>query len=226
VKKVSHAVDLVDLDPDVIAIDAIEAFVIESGSDHIGTFGGQYEGGRQIQQVPDEIAACIHAILSSGVKINNYLEIGAAAGGTVYLINHFLHPSTIVIIDDNHHPKAHLRPYILDGIHYEEIIGASQNVWPMVSQTKFDLILIDGDHSYMGAKLDVINYLPFLTDGGYLMLHDSVCQECWGVHLVVEELKQEPGLELVGEYISKKHPRKCGIALFRKASQAAQEGGK
>src|SRR3972149_4521353 len=98
-----------------ITVEEIEQFVIDAGSDHVPTFGGKYEGGMQIQQIPDEIAPCIMAILKSGEPIKNYLEIGVAAGGMVALINHYFHPGKIVLIDDNAHPKHHIRPYVLDG---------------------------------------------------------------------------------------------------------------
>ncbi len=62
------------------------------------------------------MAPCIKAILNSGEFPAHYLEIGAAAGGTTYLIDHFLEPRIIVLIDDNKHPKAHLRPYVLRDI--------------------------------------------------------------------------------------------------------------
>ena len=37
---------------------------------------------------------------------------------------------------------------------------------------KVDFIFIDGDHSYEGAKSDVVNYLPLLADGGVMCGHD------------------------------------------------------
>ena len=56
---------------------------------------------------------------------------------------------------------------------------------------------------------------PVLADGGFLILHDTALPE-WGVKAVCQELKNDPGLELVGEYFSKKHNRPLGVALFKK----------
>lgn len=198
----------------------IEDYVENAGSDHVPTFGGKFEGGIQCQQVPDEIAPCIHAILKSGQPMKAYLEIGAAAGGTTFLMNHFLKPERIFLIDDNRHPKHHIRPYILNGVARVEIVGNSHDIGVIEKLSEpgllFDVILIDGDHTYDGCKKDAEAYSEFLTPGGFLIFHDSVYHEHWGVHQVVEEFKAMPGFVLVGEYVTAKHSRKCGVALFRK----------
>ena len=202
------------------SIEEIERFVIDAGSDSVQVFGGNFEGGSQIQQVPDEISRCLFDILSSRKKIGAYLEIGAAAGGTTFLMNHFLKPEKIVLIDDNMHPKHHIRPYILRDVKYSEVVGNSHSEGALSAiknmSVMFDLILIDGDHSYAGCKNDAENFARFLNDGGFLMFHDSYCTECWGVHQVVEEFKNNKDFLFVGEYITETHPRKCGIALFAK----------
>lgn len=199
----------------------IEQFVIAAGSDSVQVFGGAFEGGIQAQQIPDEIAPCILALLESKKQINNYLEIGAAAGGTTFLFNHFFKPERIVLIDDNRHWKAHIRPYVLRDIPHEEIIGISQSEGTVEALKdlglKFDVILIDGDHSYNGVKLDTVLYLPYLRPGGFLIFHDSSMPD-WGVCRVVRELKEDRGMEFVGEYISAKHSPACGVALFRKVA--------
>lgn len=204
-----------------IGLQEIERFIEEAGSDDLGTFGGKYEGGINCQQIPDELAPCLLAIMESGKKVSNYLEIGAAAGGTTYLIDHFLSPEKIVIIDDDKHTKAGLRKAILEKVKapVTEFIGDSQSEEISSGLTRwaggFDLILIDGDHNYPGVKLDVVFYLPFLLPGGFLALHDSALTK-WGVPRVVRELKRDPGMEFVGEYVSTVHPAPCGLALFRK----------
>jgi len=196
----------------------IESFISAAGSDDLPTFGGSFVGGIYLQQVPSELASCIKAIMAtsnSNSPINSYLEIGVAAGGTAFIINHFFHPSRIVLIDDNQHPKSKHRAAILQGINTEQIIGNSHdyNIIDRVDGL-FDLIVLDGDTSYEGTLADVSNYLPKLAKGGFLVLHDTANLGL-GVCRVVEELRQGTNLAFLGEWIAKEVPS-CGNVLFRK----------
>ena len=201
-------------------IDTIERFILDAGSDHLPTFGGKFEGGVQIQQVPDEIAPCIHAILDSGEPIVRYLEIGSAAGGSAFIINHYFKPKTIVLVDNNQHPKAHIRPYILRDIPHDEIIGNSHDEGTVgrirEMDMLFDVMMIDGDHFYEGVKADIENYAEFLRSGGLLIFHDSQIGKPYGCYQVFQELKTDSRWELIGEFVSSKY-QPCGIGLFRKA---------
>lgn len=49
----------------------------------------------------------------------------------------------------------------------------NQEVVAKVSNKKFDLVYIDGDHSYQVAKEDIENYSGLLNKGGYLVMDDS-----------------------------------------------------
>ncbi len=196
----------------------IEDFVLDSGSDDLPTFGGKFVGGVHCQQVPDEIAPCIHAIMEGGLPFYSYLEIGVAAGGTAFLFDHFLKPDCMVLVDDNKHPKAGLRPDILKHVPAHEIIGRSEDESSVAAAAAFapyDVIVIDGDHSYAGAKIDTLLYSPMLRRGGFLIMHDSARPEL-GIARVVRELKFDHELDFVAEFVSAKHPRTLGVALFRR----------
>jgi cephalosporin hydroxylase len=197
----------------------IEEFVYRAGCDNVPAFGGKFEGGIQIQQIPDEIAPCIHEILKSGQPINAYLEIGVAAGGMTVLAKKFLNPGQIVLVDNNRHPKHHVRPYILRDIIRKEIIGDSHAPGcvdaVMAVGLGYDVIIIDGDHTYAGVRADYENYVRFLNPGGFLILHDSALVEL-GIKQLFDELRAAGGLEFVGEYVSTKHTFICGVALFRR----------
>jgi predicted O-methyltransferase YrrM len=192
----------------------IEEFIAKMGSDSLEVFGGTFEGGIHIQQIPDELAPCIEAIQKLG-EVKSYLEIGVAAGGTTYIFNHYFHPE-ITLVDDNKHHKAKLRNAILDGVKRRELIGRSdgEDVLKAAREQTYDVIVIDGDHLYPAVKKDTENYLPLLNKGGFLIYHDSVMKE-WGVYRIVKELKKNKDLKFIGEYVSKKHSP-LGIAMFRR----------
>ena len=199
------------------SVEEIEQFVLNAGSDDLVVFGGTHKGGIFCQQNSDEIAPCIHYILQSGLSVNGYLEIGAAAGGTTYLINHFLHPKGIVIVDDGMHPRAWMRNKILSGINVEYITGLSYNESILQAAKQFapyDLIFVDADHSYPSVRADVTLYLPLLSSGGFMVMHDSTYFKD-DVGRVVRELQSDAQVKFIKEFVSKKY-QSLGTSLFRK----------
>ena len=205
-----------------ISIESIERFILDAGSDDTPTFGG-IEGGVQCQQIADELAPCIMAILESGEPVKSYLEVGSAAGGSAFIMNHYFHPEKIVLVDDNQHWKAHLRPYILRDIPHEEIIGNSHDK-STAGQVRnlemlFDIILIDGDHIYEGVKADVETYGELLRPGGLLIFHDSQIGFPYGCAKVFQDIKKDKRWKLISEYVSEKM-KPCGIGLFRRVANA------
>ena len=182
-----------------VSIDEIKEVVEMAGSNHLQVFGGSKLGGKEIQQHPLEISEAIHFLITCGMNFKNFLEVGVAAGGTTYILNHYLHFGKIVLLDDNTHSTARLRPKILEGIKYKEFIGNSQNqnAREFVEQQElmFDLIHIDADHSYQGVKRDTYNYIDLMTPGGYIMFHDT--KSCKGVEKWLGELIKLDNIELV-----------------------------
>jgi hypothetical protein len=55
----------------------------------------------------------------------------------------------------------------------------------------FDIILIDGNHGYEQCVKDLRNALSLLKQTGFIILHDTYCQEWPGVALAVDTLQQE-----------------------------------
>lgn len=57
---------------------------------------------------------------------------------------------------------------IIDGSsHTERVINEVKVLGP------YDIIYIDGDHSYMGCRNDIENYGPMLKTGGYMVMDDA-----------------------------------------------------
>lgn len=44
------------------------------------------------------------------------------------------------------------------------------------SQHEYDVVYVDGDHSLEGAYSDLVNYTPFIKQGGYLVVDDAACR--------------------------------------------------
>ena len=73
---------------------------------------------------------------------------------------------------------------------------------------KFDIIFIDGDHSYEGVKKDYDNSLPLLNNNGYIIFHDIASRGCPGVVRIWDEIKNEKSIEFVDSDT-------CGIGIWR-----------
>lgn len=198
---------------DIITI--VEGF----GSDSLAVFGGKFEGGKHILQIPDEIAGCLYDIMKDKPSIKNWMEIGVAAGGNTYLFNYFFNFENLVLLDDNQHEKQHLRAEVIGDIkNIKQFIGNSHSAEAIEFvnslNLKFDMIFIDGDHSNEGVKLDTDNFSPFLSINGYLMYHDTVLLP--GPSAVVASLHTNPNYYHVGTYSSTIHIRPCGVSCFKK----------
>jgi cephalosporin hydroxylase len=196
-------------------IPEITQFILGVGQQNTGTFGGKFDGGVQLQQVPGELAPCISELLKSKSEIHNYLEIGSAAGGLCYVFNHFFQLDKIILIDAGVHT---LRNETLQGIFHQELIGRSDDEFVVGSVSKmniqFDLIALDSDHSYQNVRLEAAIYLPFLRSGGFLFIHDTVYAS-GGSGRVVRELAASKDMELIAEYVADVDP-KIGTGLLRK----------
>ncbi len=122
-----------------------------------------------------------------------YLEIGTFQGGSALVVNAAMtalgSDGRIVCVD----PQPQIKPE-----HWEKLTpratliqGYSPDVLPQAVQAAgglFDLVLIDGDHSYTGVLRDSIGVLPYVTDRAYLLFHDSLFTDvARGLHDFAEQ---------------------------------------
>lgn len=54
-------------------------------------------------------------------------------------------------------------------------LSTDKNILETFESKKFDIIYIDGDHSFEGTKFDIENYSNLINMGGYLVMDDSAC---------------------------------------------------
>lgn len=132
----------------------------------------------------------LHGILKDichAVPPKRYLEIGSWVGDSLkkVLQNSNPHPELITCIDDWSDSYGDL--YIEDSIHLETIIvqenykgkfeiaeESSHNILiPFIQEGRlYDLILVDGDHTYEGAWMDLRQAWELLEDEGILIFDD------------------------------------------------------
>lgn len=195
----------------------IKELILEAGSDSLAVFGGKFVGGYHLQQQPDEFAELIKYLLDAKPKFDNYLEIGAAGGGTIKFIADTLKPGAIYYVDNNRHPRHRDRASLLKDTPTTSFIGNSHfqecrdalKGWGI----KFDLIMVDGDHSYRGLELDLEVISPHRKPGCYIILHDTVSFPKTVGKMFKELVSNSKEYEYVAEFIGKEKPK--GIGLLR-----------
>jgi predicted O-methyltransferase YrrM len=110
-------------------------------------------------------------------------EIGVAGGGTNLLLAHALRRVELVIgIDLFVKGRQRLRYFARPDQRLLYFNGPSQGermvarVGTALAGRKLDLLFIDGDHSYSGARDDFLAYKPFVREGGTIAFHD-ICPD-------------------------------------------------
>lgn len=116
------------------------------------------------------------------------LEIGSEFGMSASIFRKCAFPSVhIVCVDIN--PKAPFMANLKEAdlnwrIHpFYHSSKEFFELWPEIvipgfsseKSPKFDLIFIDGDHTYDGVLFDLEGCDPLLKDGGIMLLHDTAC---------------------------------------------------
>jgi len=118
------------------------------------------------------------------IKPKKMLEIGVQNGASTKAflmamgINSY---GTLVSIDHKNRSgildaefsdlKDHWR-FIQGDSHASESVQAAKN--QLEEGELYDVLFIDGDHSYEGAKQDFVEYSELVKPGGVVMLHDTV----------------------------------------------------
>ena len=139
-----------------------------------------------IFQIRQEITGLMREVQS--IAPRTALEIGAARGGTLYLLTRAAHPEARIISLDLPQALMGGRYSRWRRLLYESFAVKGQKICVlrgdshaqlMKEQVKkelcgndLDVLLIDGDHSYEGVKRDFEMYSPLVRKGGIVMFHD------------------------------------------------------
>ena len=115
---------------------------------------------RGIQQKQKEFTELMQIIIDN--KYNSVLEIGAYSNGCTYAFASIC--KKVVSID-----LVHRSTERFNNVTY--ITGNSHEVRNDI-EGKFDVIFIDGDHTYDGVKKDFELYSDLINKGGIICFHD------------------------------------------------------
>ena len=144
-------------------------------------------GGLLIWQYPNQFSK--YLCLLSKYKITSYIEIGCRWGGTYVLTNEYLklfnNIDKSIAVDIIDSPVIN---YCLlnNNTQFIKINSQSDLFKNYIKNNFFDLIFIDGDHSYTGVKTD---YEITKNNGKIFVFHDIISTVCPGVVKFWSELK-------------------------------------
>ncbi|MFA6066889.1 MAG: class I SAM-dependent methyltransferase [Candidatus Babeliaceae bacterium] len=146
----------------------------------------------QIKQVESEISALLDFL--SDKKIKNFAEIGTHYGGTFFMFLKSFEKGGIKISIDlpggkwggltaaeisERNKKLQIESdneicFISGNSHDAKIVDQCEAALcrRFLGSKKLDLLFIDGDHSYYGARTDYMLYKKFVKNGGYIVFHD------------------------------------------------------
>jgi predicted O-methyltransferase YrrM len=141
-----------------------------------------------IQQIEAEIRSYLAAVVENLDTFNNAIEIGMGEfGGTHVLFGMvFDHVTTIEVQTSlvNNFNASNTND---TGSVLNTSSNAAYNM-PQVNSKVFDMLFIDGDHSYNQTAADFVNYYPFIRPGGVIGFHDANNPK-YGVKKLLQDLE-------------------------------------
>lgn len=128
-----------------------------------------------------ELAGLLEVVVATDPKL--IIEIGSDRGGTLWAWSQLAADVVSVTLDGGPYSSTPTQQgREIDRHGADVIVGDSHDVatWLRVGEVlngrRADLLFIDGDHTYEGARQDVMAYTPFVRPGGYVALHD-ICED-------------------------------------------------
>ncbi|MFX1237242.1 MAG: class I SAM-dependent methyltransferase [Promethearchaeota archaeon] len=150
--------------------------------------GSRFKIVLESMQVKSEIIEFLKKYLRHNPKY--ILEIGTAKGGTLFLLTHLaVRNSKIISLDlpggefGAGYPRYKIPFYknfarnnrqinLIRGNSHHPL--SKRRVLKKLKGNKLDVLFIDGDHTYDGAKKDFTQYKSLLRKGGMIIFHDIV----------------------------------------------------
>lgn len=139
--------------------------------------GGKYALSQNIEELNDYLVW----LSENAGWVRSYLEIGIGGGGMPRMMSDVLELERVDVVDDgSHHANEHvggnLNAIRNKGIKVRQFEGSSHS-WEarsFLNGQDYDLVLIDGDHSYVGVAMDCELVLDVTKPGALIVFHDVV----------------------------------------------------
>ena len=170
-------------------------------------------GGLLIWQYPNQFSK--YLLLLQTLNIKSYIEIGCRWGGTFVLTTEYLkmfnNISRSVAVDLIDSPVEEYTKR--EGLEFMKINSQSIEFKDFMKNNTFDLIFIDGDHSYNGVKMD---FETSKNSSSIFVFHDIHSDACPGVVQFWKEIKNDPLFEFhefIEQYFTDKRYLGIGVAI-------------
>lgn len=138
----------------------------------------QFEG--YSQQVPGQCETLKRLVNQENIV--NVMEIGFNGGHSAEIFLSSNKNVKLVSFDIGYHSYVKLGKEFIDNKYpnrHELILGDSLKTVPEYNNMKFDLIFIDGDHSYNGAKGDLLNCKRLSHKDTIVIMDDTMTRTDW-----------------------------------------------
>ena len=168
-------------------------------------------------QKPGELARLLERLAAFGPR--RMVEIGSDAGGTLWAWSQLPGPPRVIGVDLPGGPygtgrqlDAHGATVVVGNSHLAATLAL---VREQLGGELADVLFIDADHTYAGAKADYVRYRQLVRPGGLIVLHDIADHDnpTVGVRQLWQEITwRQPGTEIITE----PDQRWAGIGVLQK----------
>lgn len=155
-----------------------------------------------VSELPEEMIRvdpweAMYLYLIASLADEGIVEVGRLLGGTTFMFACARSDLPIWSIDLSPRADDELQGYFAEhgvGSNVSLLTGDSQRD-PFPEIGSFDLLFVDGDHSYDGVRGDLANLYPRLSPGGHVLFHD--CNAGRPVQRAVIDFVDETDVEVV-----------------------------
>jgi hypothetical protein len=173
------------------------------GFDDLSFLFSCWRGNRWLIELDFDEAAYLYRLAHS-LERPTCIEIGRLRGGSTLLIAAAIRNGRLSSIDLHVALGNEAKEYDEQLRRALAALGLSDRVDVLVANSRTfdnaslqtDLLFIDGDHTYEGAKADYEHWIGTVKPGGHVVFHDDYPGKP-GVYRLMRELERDPGLSVV-----------------------------